>query len=408
MSLRSLLGIRVLGAAVVGLLLVGLLFTVGEGDEPRTLTAHFPRAVSVYKGSDVRILGVNVGKVTAVSPEGESVRVEMEYDAKYNVPADAQAMIITPTLVADRFVQLTPVYTEGAVMADGGDIALPDTGVPIELDRIYGALRDLTRTLGPNGANADGTLNDLLVSGAKGLDGQGQRANDMIRNLSQAAATFGAGSGDLFDTVTQLAEFTSTLAENDEVVRSFIRQLAGVSSQLAGERVELQRVLSSVARTVGTVESFVRDNREALVTDVEKLTRVVKNINSEKESIDTALAVAPVAIGNLVLAYNTESGSIGSRINNGPNADDSDGFLCAVVQQSDLPEVSKNLACEIFESILEPATGEVPFFPPPGRESSDQPSPGARSRSGVDVNQLQRTYTSEQGSGLSQLLGGVE
>ena len=46
-------------------------------------------------------------------PEGNSVRVEMEYDAEVDVPADAKAVVVTPTLVADRFVQLTPVYDEG-------------------------------------------------------------------------------------------------------------------------------------------------------------------------------------------------------------------------------------------------------------------------------------------------------
>ena len=54
--------------------------------ETKTVTAHFPRAVSVYEGTDVRVLGVNVGEVTAVIPEGNSVRVEMEYDADVDVP----------------------------------------------------------------------------------------------------------------------------------------------------------------------------------------------------------------------------------------------------------------------------------------------------------------------------------
>ena len=73
-------------------------------------------------------------------------------------------------------------------MPDGADIALPDTGVPVELDRIYASLRDLTEALGPNGVNKDGTLNHLLEAGAKALDGQGQRGNEMIRKLSAAAA----------------------------------------------------------------------------------------------------------------------------------------------------------------------------------------------------------------------------
>ena len=75
---------------------------------PAHVTAHFSRAVSIYKGSEVRVMGVHIGTVTAVVPEGDRVRVEMDYDAEYKLPADAKAAIVTPTLTADRFVQLAP------------------------------------------------------------------------------------------------------------------------------------------------------------------------------------------------------------------------------------------------------------------------------------------------------------
>ena len=91
------------------------------------------------------------------------------------------------------------------VMADGADIALPDTGVPVELDRIYASLRDLSEALGPNGVNKDGTLDHVLQAGAKALDGKGELGNQMLTQLAAAAQTFGEGSGPLFDTVTQLA-----------------------------------------------------------------------------------------------------------------------------------------------------------------------------------------------------------
>ena len=63
----------------------------------------------------------------------------------------------------------------------------------------------------------------------------------------------------------QLARFTDTLATNDALVRTFIKDLAGLSSQLAGERFEIQRAVASVARAVGTVRVFVGKNRSALV-----------------------------------------------------------------------------------------------------------------------------------------------
>ncbi len=85
----------------------GLLLLQRDPEE-KTLTASFPRTVSLYEGSDVRILGVPVGTVETVTPAGTTVTVKMSYEAKYKVPADAEAVIITPAIVGDRFVQLTP------------------------------------------------------------------------------------------------------------------------------------------------------------------------------------------------------------------------------------------------------------------------------------------------------------
>ncbi|MFL6171914.1 MAG: MlaD family protein, partial [Marmoricola sp.] len=87
-------------AVMVAVLLVAATFLifVGGGDDKK-VTAHFSRAVAVYKGSEVRLMGVRIGTVTAVVPEGDSVRVEMTYDGTYKLPASAKAAIVTPTLV---------------------------------------------------------------------------------------------------------------------------------------------------------------------------------------------------------------------------------------------------------------------------------------------------------------------
>jgi phospholipid/cholesterol/gamma-HCH transport system substrate-binding protein len=401
--MAHLLRARVIAAIVAVLLVVATyLLVLRDHTDTKTVSAHFPRAVSVYKGTDVRILGVNVGRVTAVTPEGDSVRVDMEYDASYDVPADAKAVIVTPTLVADRFVQLTPAWQAGdRPMADGADIPLPDTGVPVELDRIYASLRDLSEALGPNGVNKDGTLDHVLTSGARALEGKGELGNEMIDQLSAAAQTFGEGSGPLFATVSQLAEFTTTLARNDRFVRAFIKDLAGVSSQLAGERTEIQQALAAVADAVGTVKRFVDDNRGALVTSVEKLTQVMKTINSEKDSVDTALRVAPTAIGNLALAFNNETGSIGSRIGISGNVWDADGFLCSIVQQTQLPRASKNVACKLLKQLLEPLEDQVPTIPP---GSGAARTGTGESRTDARVG---KTGKHRDGSSLADLMGGA-
>ncbi|MDZ5620487.1 MCE family protein [Nocardioides bizhenqiangii] len=351
---------------VVLLIAVGavLNFAVTER-ETKTVTAMFPRAVSVYKGTDVRILGVNVGKVTAVTPAGNAVRVDMEYDAEYDVPADAQAVIVTPTLVADRFIQLTPVYEKGPVMADDATIELPDTGVPVELDRIYSSLQALTRALGPNGVNKDGSLDHLLQAGRKALDGQGAAGNEMIRELALAAETFGDSAGPLFATVTSLAEFTTTLADNDALVRAFMTDLAGVSQTLAAESDELQQAVAAVARAVGSVESFVRDNREALSRDIRQLSTVMATIASEKDNLNTALEVAPAAMDSLHLGFDHSSGSQNSRVGIGANIWTADGFICGLIQQNPgMPRALKDTACDLIAQLLSPIIDNLPFLPP--------------------------------------------
>jgi len=98
-------------AVVVALVAAAFAFTVRGST--KTVTAYFSEAISVYKGTDVDVMGVRIGSVKAVVPDGDRVRVEIEYDGKYKLPADVKAAVITPTLVADRFVQLAPAYTGG-------------------------------------------------------------------------------------------------------------------------------------------------------------------------------------------------------------------------------------------------------------------------------------------------------
>ena len=120
------------------------------------------------------MLGVQVGAVDKVTPSGTDVVVEMHYDDSIDIPADAQAVIVSPSIVGDRYIQLTPVYESGPKLADGAVLEDQDTGVPLELDQIYSSLDQLNVALGPNGANKNGALSDLLATTADELRWRGR------------------------------------------------------------------------------------------------------------------------------------------------------------------------------------------------------------------------------------------
>ena len=230
MSRRS-----VVAAGLALALVVALVVVRWPQGSSRHVRAQFTRAVGLYRGSDVRVLGVKVGEVTKVTPHGDRVVVDMAYDEAYKIPADAKAVVISPAVVGDRYVQLTPVYRSGPSLAEDATIRLRRTAVPVELDRIFGSLNDLDVALGPQGANKNGALSRLLAVGADNLGGQGSKVNHTLTDLSRAVHTLSAGRGDLFSTVRNLQVFTAALAGSDSEVAAFNTDLASVADQLAGE-----------------------------------------------------------------------------------------------------------------------------------------------------------------------------
>lgn len=318
------------------------------GGDTRTLTASFDRTVALYENSDVRILGVKVGTVTSLEPNGRTVSVEMEYDAQYQVPADAKAVIIAPSIVSDRYVQLVPAYTGGPVLADGAVLAANETAIPVELDEIFAAINEVSLTLGPRGANADGALSDLLDVASKNLAGNGKALNTTLTNVSTAVTTLADQRADLFGTVRNLSAFTTTLARADDTVRQFNRSLAAVAEQLEGEKEDLALAIRQLSIAFGQVAGFVRENKASLTANISDLADLTGVLVKQKAALEEFLDTAPVALSNLQLAYNPVSGTLDTRANN--LAGQLGSSLCALGQGS-LPQPLIDLCGALLDGL---------------------------------------------------------
>ncbi len=374
-------GTHIVAVAVAVAIVATMTYALWPDSPRRHLVASFPRAVGLYEGSDVRVLGVPIGRVDTVTPRGTSVRVEMSYDARYKLPADAQAAVISPSIVSDRYVQVTPVYKEGPALADGAEISLEQTAVPVELDRIYQSLDDLAVALGPKGANSDGALSRLLEVGADNLDGQGRKLHSTITDAADATETLAGSRKDLFATVRQLQAFTTTLARNDSQVREFNTDLASVADQLAGERADLQQALDNLAVALTQVASFVRDNRDELRTNVDGLTELSKTLVKQQRALREVLDTAPVALTNLDRTYNPKTGTLDTR-DNFAQLDDPGLYLCSLLLQAGQPQST----CDELRSVLDDLP--LPQLPggPAGAPSRSLPggaSAGSRDAGGA-------------------------
>jgi phospholipid/cholesterol/gamma-HCH transport system substrate-binding protein len=344
--------------AIVPLCLLALVVAAGltmfmGGDDTKKLTAHFPRTISIYEGSAVKVLGVAVGAVDKVTPSGTDVVVQMHYDADVNVPADAKAVIVSPSIVGDRYIQLTPVYESGPKLADGAVLQTDDTATPLELDQIYSSIDDLDVALGPNGANKNGALSDLLATTAKNFGGEGAQFHQTIQDFSTLSKTLDDNKEELFGSARELEGFINTLATNDQTVRQFNQSLSGVSDMLSGEKEELAAALHNLSIGLGDVATFVKDNRDILSKNIEHINRVAKVLVKQRAALDETLQDAPLALNNLTLTYNPQAGTLDTNANLGELVNqissDPQTLLCGFLSHADHSGQLCNLAGSVLK-----------------------------------------------------------
>jgi virulence factor Mce-like protein len=284
-----------------------------SGPGPAEYTAYFSEAVGVNPGSDVDVLGVKVGAIDSVQPQGHDVKVVMSVDRGVTIPAGADAVVIVPSVIADRYIQLTPAYTGGAALASGGVIPESRTATPVEVDQVYSAIAKLAGDLGPNGVNSHGALSDVLNTGAANLKGNGQSLATVINQMSQLARTLNGSQDNFFGTIRNLQEFAALLKSNNSQVKTAQAQLAEVSGFLAGDRSDLAAALSQLSTALAQVQSFISANRSKLKANITNLEGITAVLVKERASLAEALDNEPLAADNFIAAYDPSTGTLHAR-----------------------------------------------------------------------------------------------
>lgn len=301
-----------LGIALV-LLLIGGIATVvrsATGLGRTTVSGYFAQSTGLYKGDDVVILGVRVGKVENIEPQPSRVKITFWYNDKYKVPADAKAVILSPSLVTPRSIQLTPAYTGGPVMATGTVIPQVRTAVPVEYDDLRQQLEKLTQTLQPTEPGGTSTLGAFINTTADNLRGQGPDIRDTVIKLSQAISAIGDHSNDLFATLKNLSILVSALHDSSALLAQLNQNLAMVTNLLANDPNEVGNAVRDLNDVADEVRNFVADNRETLGTTSDKLASVSQALNESLDDVKQILHVGPTAFQNFLNIYQPAQGAL--------------------------------------------------------------------------------------------------
>jgi phospholipid/cholesterol/gamma-HCH transport system substrate-binding protein len=276
-----------------------------------TVTAYFPEALALYAGDKVQIMGVDVGAIDAIEPAGDKMRVTFHYANKYDVPANATASVLNPSLVASRTIQLSPPYTDGPVMKDGAEIPIERTQVPVEWDELRNSIDRILKGLGPTPEQPKGPFGDIIESAANGFAGKGKQINETLTALSDAVATLNEGRGDFFQTVRNLALFVNALHRSDQQFAALNIDLADFTGKFTHTDHALADALHDLSTLLSTARKFVQDNGDALDHDIGNLAEVTNTVVQREplDGLETALHVAPNLITGVTNLYVPTTGA---------------------------------------------------------------------------------------------------
>ena len=296
-----------------------------------TLVAYFDNSNGVFRGDDVMILGVPVGKIVRIEPQPSRAKITFWVDDQYKIPADVKAVILLPQLITARALALTPVYTGGPALPSGAVISQERTAVPVEWDDVRAQLQKLADALQPTQPGGVSPLGQLINTAADNLRGQGSSIRDAIIKLSQALSVLGDHSKDVFSTLRNLATLVSALHDSADVMRALNINLAAVTGLLADDPHAVGQVVDDLDAASVKVSDFVAENRDALGTTSDKLAGVSQAVVDSLDDVKQALHVAPTAFQNFLNIYEPAhaafTGAIG--LNNFANPI---SFLCGAIQ----------------------------------------------------------------------------
>ena len=357
-----------LGLAVVLVLtLVGGIALASRvvGDADRTkITAYFTNSTGIYVGDEVRILGVRVGEIDSIEAQPQQVKITFWVKDRFKIPADAQAVILSPSLVSARAIQLVPAYDGGPVMPTRSVIPLERTAVPVEWDDLRGQLEKLVEALQPTEPGGVSTLGAFVNTAAENLRGSGTDIRDTIIGLSQAFSALGDHSDDLFGTIRDLSLVVTALQDSRTVLEALNTNLAATTALLVNQPGEIDRAIADIGDVAADVTDFAVDNREAVGTTADLLASVSDALDASIEDIKQTLHVAPTQLSNFVNIYPPAVGGFAGAfsLNNFANPIQ---FLCGAIEAAS--RLGAEQAAKLCVQYLAPIVKNRQYnFPPLG------------------------------------------
>jgi phospholipid/cholesterol/gamma-HCH transport system substrate-binding protein len=267
-------------AVVFALSCVGLIIfvwtqfggTIPFAPQGYRVKAVFTETGLLVPNADVRVSGVNVGKVTAVRATGVNSLVTMDIERQYApIPADTRAILREKTLLGEAYVELSTGTRSGRKLPDSGTIPRSQVIQSQQLDRVLNSFTPATQH----------NLQALLTGTSLALTGRGQDLNDAFGNFDPA--------------VSELTAVVGVLNQQHDNLRSLISHGGTVLSTLGSRGAALESLVTAGDQVLSATAA----RNAALTATVDGLPPFLGQLRTSLSALNTTLGIAGPSLAAL-------------------------------------------------------------------------------------------------------------
>ncbi len=284
----GLVSIAILAGGVAGAFAIG---TLGLFEDRYEMSAVFEDSGGIGSGADVRLAGVEVGRVTGVSADFDTgqVIVSFEVDSGTHLGPQTAVEIAPATLLGGFYLRLSGPVEEPYLE----DLPLEERRIPLERTRapisLIGALGDTTRQVEQLDIDAVNAVIEQLA----GTTTRNQEVlPSLLDNLGRLAAAVNEREAQLRSLVDNGQQVSASLAARDEELAQLVDTANVLLDTLSARRDELAVVLGAGSAAVSELAGVIEQHRGSLDAILGNTHVILDAIDRNLPTINLSLAYA--------------------------------------------------------------------------------------------------------------------
>jgi phospholipid/cholesterol/gamma-HCH transport system substrate-binding protein len=238
-------------------------------------SAYFAEAGGIKPGSDVRVSGMSVGRVSAVRLDGNRVLVDFTVRDGVELGDRTEAAIKTETVLGSKMLEITP-RGDGTL---SGTIPLERTKSPYDLPT---ALGDLTTTI----SALDTTqLSSALTTLADTFKDTPPDLKVALEGVAQFSDSLNRRDAQLRNLLSNASKVTAVLGKRSDQIASLVVNTNSLLSAILAQRNSVDALFNNITAVSHQISGLVADNRTQLKPAIDKLNGVLGILDNRKQEL---------------------------------------------------------------------------------------------------------------------------